>query len=382
MAKPQYTWSVRGISHEARDRAKNAAQNRSVTIGEWVSLALIELADEELTAAPDSLPPITAPEVIAEAAGLGARERALLALVNRPPPAKTKAEHEQQAPWSVRSVSQVARVKAAQAAAHRRVTIGEWVNHAILAYADRVEGIESAAAAPTPEAAPVTEKTMKLVQALARHIDETGTATPDGLPAETRPPPAAPQSAALPTVAPTAPTPPVQSSADSEHTDHELSQLAELVQENERRNEQRLATLTSALTIFADRLKLAGGRPAAAEPAPAPAAPAAAERPVNRPAAAGNVGDHLSEAELAFWESIKDSENRDDYEAYLETFPDGVFAPLARTRTAHPAPVPRLAAPGAAPAPRRPPAGSYPKFDYDTLNERAIENTKRLQDKD
>ncbi len=110
MAKPQYTWSVRGVGQAARDRAKKAAQNRHVTIGEWVSLALIELAEAELAAAPESLTPITAPQQAADDAGLGARERALLALVNRPPPAKTKAEHDQQAPWSVRGVSQVARV--------------------------------------------------------------------------------------------------------------------------------------------------------------------------------------------------------------------------------------------------------------------------------
>lgn len=39
-----------------------------------------------------------------------------------------------------------------------------------------------------------------------------------------------------------------------------------------------------------------------------------------------------SQAELAFWESIKDSENAADFEAYLEAFPDGVFARLAQNR--------------------------------------------------
>ena len=40
--------------------------------------------------------------------------------------------------------------------------------------------------------------------------------------------------------------------------------------------------------------------------------------------------------DLTFWESIKDSDRPSDYEAYLERFPDGTFAPLARTRLADP----------------------------------------------
>ena len=38
--------------------------------------------------------------------------------------------------------------------------------------------------------------------------------------------------------------------------------------------------------------------------------------------------------ELAFWEAITDSTNAADYAAYLEQFPDGEFAPLARVRLA------------------------------------------------
>ena len=40
----------------------------------------------------------------------------------------------------------------------------------------------------------------------------------------------------------------------------------------------------------------------------------------------------VDEAELAFWEAIKESDNPDDYRAYLETYPDGRFAALARVR--------------------------------------------------
>ena len=39
--------------------------------------------------------------------------------------------------------------------------------------------------------------------------------------------------------------------------------------------------------------------------------------------------------ELVFWESIKDSDKAADYEAYLEAFPNGRFAPLARARAAY-----------------------------------------------
>ncbi len=36
--------------------------------------------------------------------------------------------------------------------------------------------------------------------------------------------------------------------------------------------------------------------------------------------------------ELAFWNAIKDSDSAEDYAAYLEAYPAGAFAPLARTR--------------------------------------------------
>ncbi len=41
-----------------------------------------------------------------------------------------------------------------------------------------------------------------------------------------------------------------------------------------------------------------------------------------------------SEVEMAFWDSIKNSESTSDYEAYLKQFPHGSFALLARTRAA------------------------------------------------
>ncbi len=39
--------------------------------------------------------------------------------------------------------------------------------------------------------------------------------------------------------------------------------------------------------------------------------------------------------ELIFWESIRDSERAEDYEAYLKAFPEGRFAPLAKARAAY-----------------------------------------------
>ena len=36
--------------------------------------------------------------------------------------------------------------------------------------------------------------------------------------------------------------------------------------------------------------------------------------------------------ELAFWDTVKDSDNPAMYEAYLERYPDGAFAALAKVR--------------------------------------------------
>lgn len=62
--------------------------------------------------------------------------------------------------------------------------------------------------------------------------------------------------------------------------------------------------------------------------------------------------------ELAFWESIKDSNQVGDYEAYLKAYPKGRFAPLAQARIARlRAAQPQGAAPAAAPSskPKEPP---------------------------
>src|SRR5688572_3316595 len=39
-------------------------------------------------------------------------------------------------------------------------------------------------------------------------------------------------------------------------------------------------------------------------------------------------------AEISFWESVRNSTNPDELRAYLQTFPNGVFKPLAEARLA------------------------------------------------
>lgn len=70
--------------------------------------------------------------------------------------------------------------------------------------------------------------------------------------------------------------------------------------------------------------------------------------------------------ELTFWDSIKNSNQASDYEAYLQTYPNGRFAALARARlerlrTAAPQPAaPRTSPPSAAPAPAPKAAPKHP----------------------
>lgn len=376
MTKNQYAWSVRGVSREARLQAKTAARKRRVTTGEWVSLALVTIADEELVANPKSLLPI-GPSPIASSVDEAAiekmspRERALLALASKRPAPKARAEQEQQAPWSIRGVSQAARVKAAKVAAHRRVTIGEWVNHAVLVYAGQEAGIEAAPAKQDEgkdHMLEVPEKTMRLVETLARHFDETRTSdTPEPAVADTLREVESPEPGA--NLSPAAMA--AQSAGDSDRTEKKITELADQVRDAERKNEQRLATLTNVLTTVANRML-----------------------PPNDPAANAGQDDRvepaedeakLSKAEMVFWESIKDSNDPDAYEAYLESFPNGLFASLAKRRVARTmeeeadAIEPRPA-PGAPSKPARhrpPPAHALPKLDYERLNEQAIKNTKR-----
>lgn len=59
---------------------------------------------------------------------------------------------------------------------------------------------------------------------------------------------------------------------------------------------------------------------------------AAPAQSVARPAPGGVTAETRTAVDRTFWESIKDGRNPKEYEAYLEQFPDGVFAVLAQTR--------------------------------------------------
>ena len=64
--------------------------------------------------------------------------------------------------------------------------------------------------------------------------------------------------------------------------------------------------------------------------------------------------------ELSFWETIKDSANPADFEAYLRKFPSGVFAGLARNRLeALKSQQVTLATPSAVPSPSEPKPGKW-----------------------
>ena len=53
-AKASSPWSVRGVSREARAKAVKAASRRRETLGEWVTNALTQIANEELGSGPRS----------------------------------------------------------------------------------------------------------------------------------------------------------------------------------------------------------------------------------------------------------------------------------------------------------------------------------------
>ncbi|MBI3794371.1 MAG: formylglycine-generating enzyme family protein [Nitrospinae bacterium] len=82
-----------------------------------------------------------------------------------------------------------------------------------------------------------------------------------------------------------------------------------------------------AIVDVVEKLRsLASGEKAEKSPEPVVKAPAEKEQPGK--AAGGN------EMELNFWNSVKDSDNPEDFKAYLESYPKGSFAPLAKSRIA------------------------------------------------
>ena len=103
--------------------------------------------------------------------------------------------------------------------------------------------------------------------------------------------------------------------------------------------------------------------PTTAQPA-ASTAPSAASAPAK--ATAPEVADR--EIELAFWKSIKDSTIAADFQAYLDKYPNGDFAAVARNHlaalsAAPPAPAPAAASPTPPPAAAAPPAKAGPELD-------------------
>jgi serine/threonine-protein kinase len=98
------------------------------------------------------------------------------------------------------------------------------------------------------------------------------------------------------------------------------------------------------------------------EASPPPAAPVAA---APAPAAPSPPARTQSPEEVVFWESVRNSTNRAELDAYLAKYPEGTFAPLARARieslaaeakrAAAPAPKPALAPPPERRPEERPP---------------------------
>lgn len=88
--------------------------------------------------------------------------------------------------------------------------------------------------------------------------------------------------------------------------------------------------------------------------------------------AAAEPADHPND-ELVYWQAIKDSRNSEDYEAYLEVFPEGLFAPLARRRSRRNG--------GTAMPCKAPPAPLAAKIglDFDRLDQWAKKNTKQAR---
>jgi hypothetical protein len=116
-------------------------------------------------------------------------------------------------------------------------------------------------------------------------------------------------------------------------------------------------------------------RPAAPRPPSVAALPPQPQAPQPAPAAPPSADPAT---ERLFWESIRDSRNPEEFEAYLRRYPHGVFTDLARTRIAAltgsrgivrsdpPAPPPtspppaRVATPSAPPPPPPPPRSPTP----------------------
>jgi adenylate cyclase len=59
---------------------------------------------------------------------------------------------------------------------------------------------------------------------------------------------------------------------------------------------------------------------------------ALSQAPPQTPRVVAPAVDADTAVELSFWESVRVSDNPDMYEAYLEKYPNGEFVPLAKVR--------------------------------------------------
>ncbi|MDP2332403.1 MAG: adenylate/guanylate cyclase domain-containing protein [Reyranella sp.] len=102
--------------------------------------------------------------------------------------------------------------------------------------------------------------------------------------------------------------------------------------------EQTVKNIAQPIRVFCLRPGAADGD--AEKPAPAPielareppAEQLSAETPPAEPTPSEPTPAEQQSVEIVFWESIKDSVRAADYEAYLEQYPEGSFAALAQTR--------------------------------------------------
>lgn len=114
------------------------------------------------------------------------------------------------------------------------------------------------------------------------------------------------------------------SRADVDKAVQEATKAAEARAAQERTALQGAMEKMIADALAKQRAQLEAERKQAAAPTPTPA-------PVPTPAPAAPRVDER-QIELAFWDSIKSSTNAADFSAYLERYPQGAFAPIARNR--------------------------------------------------
>ena len=99
--------------------------------------------------------------------------------------------------------------------------------------------------------------------------------------------------------------------------------------------EQTVKNIAQPIRVFRLLPEAADGDPARTSPGPIelarePTADASLEHPATDPPTVEPAAEPA--VEIVFWESIKESVRPADYEAYLEQYPEGSFAALAHTR--------------------------------------------------